>query len=54
VRFTVPQAPQGRQWVLELYTADDARGPEPMPPGPFELTGRSLAALREVPRDEEP
>jgi isoamylase len=54
VHFKVPPPPQGHQWVLEFYTAEDARGPEPLQPASFELTGRSLAVLREVPRDEEP
>ncbi|MCY1074977.1 glycogen debranching protein GlgX [Archangium lansingense] len=50
VRFTVPSPAQGSRWVIEFYTADDRRGPEePVPAGPFELTGRSLAAFREVP-----
>jgi isoamylase len=48
VRFTVPHAAEGRHWVLEFYTADDARGPEPVPGGHFELTGRSLAVFREA------
>ncbi|MBN1205269.1 MAG: glycogen debranching protein GlgX [Myxococcaceae bacterium] len=48
VRFTLPRAAHGRHWVLEFHTADDARGPEPLQPGPLELTGRSLAALREA------
>jgi glycogen operon protein len=53
VKFTVPPAPAEHQWVLEFYTADDSRGPEPLQSNSFELTGRSLAVLREVPRGEE-
>ena len=50
VRFTVPPPAQGSRWVIEFYTADEKRGPEePVPSGPFELTGRSLAVFREVP-----
>ncbi len=51
VRFTLPRAAEGHHWVLEFYTAEDGRGPEPVPPGPFELTGRSLAVLREARRE---
>ncbi|MDC0711330.1 glycogen debranching protein GlgX [Stigmatella sp. ncwal1] len=47
VRFTIPPAADGRHWVLEFYTADDARKPEPVKAGPFELTGRSMLVLRE-------
>ena len=50
VRFTVPPPAAGARWLIEFYTADDKRGPEePVPSGPFELTGRSLAVFREVP-----
>ena len=48
VRFTVPHAPEGRHWVLEFYTADDTGSSESVKPGPFELTGRSLAVFREA------
>ncbi|WP_309888796.1 glycogen debranching protein GlgX [Archangium sp.] len=49
VRFTVPPAAEGARWVIEFYTAADQRGPEePVPAGPFELDGRSLAVFREV------
>jgi isoamylase len=54
VKFTVPPPPEGHQWVLEFYTAEDERGPEPLQSTSFELIGRSLAVLREVPRGEEP
>ena len=41
---------EGYRWLLELYTADDSRGPEaPVPSGRFELTGRSMAVFREAP-----
>ncbi|HET9451890.1 MAG TPA: glycogen debranching protein GlgX [Aggregicoccus sp.] len=47
VTFTLPPAAEGEHWVLELYTADDARGPsEPLPGPQLELTGRSMAVLR--------
>ena len=54
VRFTVPHVAEGRQWVLEFYTADDTLGPEPVPGGNFELTGRSLAVFREAAREDSP
>ena len=54
VRFTLPRTEQADHWVLEFYTADDARGPEPARPGPFELTGRSLAVFRSASRAETP
>jgi len=54
VHFTVPHAPQGKQWMLEFYTADESVGPERVHPGPFELMGRSLAVFLEAPRDGEP
>ena len=54
VRFTVPPPAEGQQWVLEFYTAEDAAAPEPVPDGPFELTGRSLAVFREAAARREP
>ncbi len=55
VRFTVPLPAEGSRWVIEFYTADDGRGPEePVPAGPFELIGRSLAVFRQVARDRGP
>jgi glycogen operon protein len=52
VRFTVPPPAEGSRWVIEFYTADAQRGPaEPVPAGPFELVGRSLAVFREVARE---
>jgi isoamylase len=51
VQFTVPPAAEGHQWLLELYTADDSRGPdEQVPASPFELMGRSLAVFRATTR----
>jgi glycogen operon protein len=38
--------------LLEFYTADDSRGPEePVPTGPFELLGRSVAVFRRALRE---
>jgi glycogen operon protein len=52
VQYTVPPPIGGGHWLLEFYTADDTRGPaEPVPPGKFELTGRSLAVFRQVPAE---
>jgi isoamylase len=52
VHFAVPPSAEGSRWVIEFYTAGDQRGPEePVPAGPFELTGRSLAVFREVTRE---
>ncbi|HSP79222.1 MAG TPA: glycogen debranching enzyme GlgX, partial [Myxococcaceae bacterium] len=52
VRFHVPAAEAGKRWVLEFYTADDARGPEePLSGTTFELIGRSLAVFRQVSRE---
>jgi isoamylase len=52
VRFTIPAAAEGRQWVLEFDTADDAKPSEPMKPGAVELTGRSMLVLREQTLDK--
>ena len=47
VTFTVPPAAEDGHWVLEFYTADDARGPaEPLQGSQLQLTGRSMAVLR--------
>jgi len=47
VQYTLPPPAEGSQWVLELYTADDARGPaETLAEQKLELTGRSMAVLR--------
>jgi len=48
VGFTLPPAASGQHWVLELYTADDARGAEAAERR-FELVGRSLAVFRQAP-----
>jgi isoamylase len=52
VRFTIPAAAEGRQWVLEFDTADDAKPSEPMKSGAVELTGRSMLVLREQTLDK--
>ncbi|MFL5348592.1 MAG: glycogen debranching protein GlgX [Hyalangium sp.] len=54
VRFTLPQAEHGHPWVLEFYTAEDSRGPEPVSASAFELTGRSLAVFRAALSDSQP
>ena len=49
VDFTLPPAAEGERWVLEFYTADDARGPaEPLGSPQLQLLGRSMAVLRGV------
>jgi isoamylase len=47
VRFTTPAAAEGRQWVLEFDTSNDARDTGPVKAGTFELVGRSMLVLRE-------
>jgi isoamylase len=52
IRFAVPPPEEGKHWVLEFYTADDARGPEePVSGDSFELLGRSLAVFRQMIHD---
>ncbi|SEU35895.1 glycogen debranching protein GlgX [Stigmatella erecta] len=47
VRFTIPSAAEGRQWVLEFDTSDDTKPTGPVKTGTFELVGRSMLVLRE-------
>ncbi|SEN34030.1 glycogen operon protein [Stigmatella aurantiaca] len=47
VRFTIPAAAEGRQWVLEFDTSDDTKPTGPVKTGTFELVGRSMLVLRE-------
>ncbi|OJH34314.1 glycogen debranching protein GlgX [Cystobacter ferrugineus] len=53
VSFTVPPPTEGKRWVIQLYTASDELGPDaPVPPGRFELIGRSMAVFRQVSTDD--
>jgi glycogen operon protein len=52
VSFAVPPPTEGKRWVIQLYTASDELGPDaPVPPGRFELVGRSMAVFRQVSAD---
>jgi glycogen operon protein len=53
MRFTLPSPGEGREWVLELCTADDAVHDTPVTEAHMELTGRCMAVLHAAPLEGE-